>query len=185
MGGPSRLPRAPSGVHHVLVGPSWTDRGWLGSPRRSISPTPPPTSVPTQPDPEARDTRRAPKPTWRAAHRSTCARRRGPASAGRTSLVPTPTGSPGAFSTLCGSDLSSPQPPPRHIRGDPRRTPQPPPGTRLSPSHHQVKRPNAARPPASRARLPPQHGALERARDCAQALLPSAARARAPLRQQA
>lgn len=50
---------------------------------------------------------------------------------------------------------SPPLPRATHTRGDPRRTPQPPPGTRLGPSHHQVKRPNAARPPASRARLPP------------------------------
>lgn len=137
------------------VGPSRTDRGWLGSLPGSILLTPL-TSVPQHPDPETRDTRGAPKPTWRAAHRSTCARRRGPASAGRTSLVPSPTGGPGAFSTLGAADLSPP-PLPRatHTRGDPRRTPQTPPGTRLGPSHHQVKRPNAARPPASRARLPP------------------------------
>lgn len=138
----------------MLVGPSRTDRGWLGSLPRSILLIPLPVYRNT-PTPR-RDTRGAPKPTWRAAHRSTCARRRGPASAGRTSLVPSPTGGPGAFSTLGAADLSSP-PLPRatHTRGDPRRTPQPPSGTRLGPSHHQVKRPNAARPPASRARLPP------------------------------
>lgn len=113
MGGPSRPPRAPS-AHHV-VGPSRTDRGWLGSPRRSIPPTPL-TSVPTQPDPEARDTRGAPKPTWRATHRTEHVRQEaGPSERRSHEFGPISNRQP--WRLLHSRRLRSqspPQPPPRH-----------------------------------------------------------------------
>lgn len=153
MWGPSR-PRAPSGVHHVLVGPSRTDRGWLGSLPRSILLIPLPVY------------RNTPTP-----RRATHAERQNPRGGPRTGARAPGGGAQRAPVARVWSHLqpAGPAPSPRsappisvpplpratHTRGDPRRTPQPPSGTRLGPSHHQVKRPNAARPPASRARLPP------------------------------
>lgn len=127
--------------------------------------------------PGPRDTRAAPQPTWRAAHRSTCARRRGPASPRLRSSGLSPLAGTGAASPRSAAPISPLIDPLGALDTAF-------PGTRPGSSQPQGRGQTPRDLPAV-ARDFPQHGALERARDCAQALLPSAAGARASRRKQA
>lgn len=130
----------------MLVGPSRANRGCLGCPPRSILRPPPYQCTGTPRARDARHTRSA--KTHVAGHAPEHVRQEaGPSEHWSHEFGPISNRRPRRL--LHARRLRSQSPP------HPRRTPQPPPGTRLGPSHYQVKRPNAARPPASRARLPP------------------------------
>lgn len=109
----------------------------------------------------------AARPTWLTARRSTCVRRRRPARASRRSSASSPR--PRAQRPLPTLRAEA-CPPPVH-------PPPPPDLPKLCTSPASSQRP---RDLPLLAREFPQHGALERARECAQALLPAAPRARLP-----
>lgn len=158
----------------MLVGPSRTDRGWLGCPPRSISLTPPYQCTGT---PRARDARHMRSAKTHVAGREPEHVRQEAGPSERRSHE---------FGPISIQAAPAPSPrsaPPISVPPHPCRTPQPPPGTCLGPSHHQVKRPNSARPPASRARLPPAW--RPRTRPGLRSGPPPLGGARAPLRQQA
>lgn len=167
---PSRPPRASSDAHHVLVGPSRTTRAWLG--------TPPP-SLPVHRDAPSRDARHTQGAKTHVAGRAPehVRQEAGPRRRRSHELGPGSLGGPVAVSTRCRPLRSHhPAHTHTHTRGA-LNTHLPEPAPALP--HHHVRGQTPRDLPLV-ARDFPQHGALERARDCAQALLPSAARARAP-----
>jgi hypothetical protein len=100
--------------------------------------------------PGSRDTCGAPQSTWRAAHQSTCAGRRGPGTARRLRLALSSHAVP--LSALSSSDLSSHRPLPP-ATSEPSISPSRKPASALLIPLSQ--RASTARPPASRARLSP------------------------------
>lgn len=123
--------------------------------------------------PWPRDTCGAPQTTWRAAHRSTCAGRRGPRNAIRSSLARSlPTPGPAPLSAAPLSPHTDPSRPAQSTTpSENQRRPAllliaPTPNSKSEAKHRETSRESRE--------TSPKHGALERARDCAQALLPSA-----------